>query len=115
MRLEHEIHAYERGANLRSKHAWGARYEGTFACGEETQEYAPGACGARTMWGMRVVYEVCVWSTCLIDSFSETKTLNELRFNPDTVVLFKRLKRAVEAELLHSKSRNNAILSVGNL
>ena len=49
MRLEHEIHAYERGANLRSKHAWGARYEGTFACGEETQEYAPGACGARTM------------------------------------------------------------------
>ena len=91
MQQEHEIHAHERGAN------------------------APGACGARAMWGMRVEYEVC--GACLMDGLSETETFNELTLYPDTVVLFRRLKSAQESgggrTLAQQKVANNAILSVG--
>ena len=50
-------HAYERGASLGAKHAQGARYEDSYACG--AIEYAHGACGARTVLGMRVQYGAC--------------------------------------------------------
>ena len=74
MRAEH---AYERGASLGAKHAQGARYKDSYACG--AIEYAHGACGARTVLGMRVQYGVRVEHDLSQECDHSKPSLNDFR------------------------------------